>query len=192
VNSGVVVRFLEDGIYTAMSASPNGEYFMTTSLAKPYSFIVPYSRFPQDVKVVDGNGKLIKVIVNIPISENIPKGFGATRMGPRSFSWRADAPATLTYVEALDGGDPKKDADFRDQMMIWEAPFSSAASFGPKTKLRYGKLLAAGIQINQQKRQQSFLIEVGKTSTMIQEVFALLEMNMAAMSYTLTNKKNYI
>lgn len=136
--SGAIQTFLPAAIYSSLSSSPDGQYILCTSLTKPYSFIVPYSRFPQNVDVYDADGKAVKTIAQIPLSENIPKGFGATRMGPRSFSWRADAPATLTYVEALDGGDPKKEIDFRDQVFMWEAPFAGAAKKGPKTALRYG------------------------------------------------------
>ena len=130
--------FLPASIYSSMQSSPDGKYVLCTKLEKPYSFIVPYSRFPQVVNVYDQSGKLVKNIANIPLAENIPKGFGSTRTGPRSFSWRDDVAATLTYVEALDGGDPKKEADFRDQLYLWPAPFQGAASLGQKTKLRYG------------------------------------------------------
>ena len=43
----------------------------------------------------------------------MPITFSAVPTGPRSFGWRADAPATLAWVEAQDGGDPKKKADVR-------------------------------------------------------------------------------
>jgi dipeptidyl aminopeptidase/acylaminoacyl peptidase len=34
------------------------------------------------------------------------------------------APATLLYTQALDGGDPKNKAEFRDQLFAWDAPFA--------------------------------------------------------------------
>jgi len=127
-----------NAIYSGMTSAPNGQYTLLTEVVKPYSYIVPFSRFAQKIYVIDPSGKLVKSIAEIPPSENIPKGFGATRTGPRSFSWRADAPATLNYVEALDGGDPKKEVSFRDQVFMWEAPFDRAAIAGPKLPLRYG------------------------------------------------------
>jgi dipeptidyl aminopeptidase/acylaminoacyl peptidase len=45
--------------------------------------------------------------------------------GPRSVNWRADAPATLVWVEALDGGDPRKAAEKRDRLFALSAPFTA-------------------------------------------------------------------
>ncbi len=127
-----------NAIYSGITSSPDGKYSLLTEVVKPYSYIVPFSRFAQKIYVIDEHGKQVKLIAEIPASENIPKGFGATRTGPRSFSWRSDADATLNYVEALDGGDPKKETPFRDQVFLWEAPFDKPAIEGPKTKFRYG------------------------------------------------------
>ena len=37
--------------------------------------------------------------------------FDAVARGPRSVQWRADAPATLVWVEAQDGGDRQENDD---------------------------------------------------------------------------------
>ena len=93
-----------------MSTSPDGNYVMIYSIQKPFSYIVPFSRFPFDVEIFDKDGLKISTLAQIPSAENIAKGFGATRTGPRNFSWRADVPATIYWVEAQDNGDPKKEA----------------------------------------------------------------------------------
>ena len=57
----------------------------------------------------------------------MPISHDAVRPGPRSFGWRPDLPATLTYVEALDGGDPKAkpvEGGHRDRLMLLPAPFT--------------------------------------------------------------------
>ena len=51
--------------------------------------------------------------------------------------WRADKPATLVYVEALDEGDPAKKVEFRDAVYTWDAPFDSNPKLLAKTELRY-------------------------------------------------------
>jgi hypothetical protein len=38
--------------------------------------------------------------------------------GPRDFWWRSNRPATLTWAEALDDGDPNKKVPHRDRVMI--------------------------------------------------------------------------
>ena len=43
--------------------------------------------------------------------------------GGRDFGWRADADATLYWIEATDGGDPRAEAKFRDAVYTWRAPF---------------------------------------------------------------------
>ena len=59
----------------------------------------------------------------------MPKGFSSVRKGKRNMSWRADKPATLDYVEALDEGDQSKKVAFRDEIFLWKAPFNSPANF---------------------------------------------------------------
>jgi hypothetical protein len=48
----------------------------------------------------------------------MPKGFSSVRTGKRNMSWRADKPASLYFVEALDGGDQSKKADYRDEVFL--------------------------------------------------------------------------
>ena len=44
---------------------------------------------------------------------------------PRQASWRATAPATLVWVEALDEGNPRNQAEQRDKVLMLSAPFTS-------------------------------------------------------------------
>ena len=43
----------------------------------------------------------------------------------RNVSWRATAPHTLYWIEALDGGAPTAEVPHRDRLMRLEAPFTS-------------------------------------------------------------------
>lgn len=124
-------------IYTNESLSPNGEYVMLTTIEKPYSYIVPLSRFPQKSAVYNLKGELIKTVNEVPLSEIMPKGFSSVRKGKRNMSWRSDLPATLVYVEALDEGDQAIKVDFRDEVFLWEAPFNNTPKSMMKTKQRY-------------------------------------------------------
>jgi hypothetical protein len=58
--------------------------------------------------------------------------------GPRAYRWRADQPATLVWVEALDGGDLKNTVPFRDKVLSLAAPFSGQPVEVAKTEWRYG------------------------------------------------------
>src|SRR5690606_19108885 len=108
-----------------VSFSPNGEYLMLTTIEKPFSYLIPYSRFPMKSTVYDAKGNFVKVVNELELNEIIPQGFMAVRQGKRTMYWRADKPATLVYVEALDEGDPAKKVEFRDAVYTWDAPFDS-------------------------------------------------------------------
>ncbi len=137
INSKAKSKFGEPGMINQVSASPNGAYVFLNYIERPFSYIVPFYRFPQKNVVVDKNGNLVKLVAEIPLAENIPKGFGAVRKGPRNFEWRKDQPAELYWVEALDDGDPAKKVAHRDQLFFLQAPFSGSKKAGVKFKLRY-------------------------------------------------------
>ena len=145
--SGNATLFKSAAIYAGESFSPDGNYLMLTTIQKPYSYIVPLSRFPQKSVVYDLNGKEIKLVNEVPLTEIMPKGFSSVRTGRRNMNWRADQPATLYFVEALDGGDQAKQAEFRDEVFVWEAPFSSNPTSLIKTKQRYAGIMWANEKI---------------------------------------------
>ncbi|UGS24265.1 S9 family peptidase [Flavobacterium channae] len=145
--SGSTTLFKNADIYAGESFSPDGNYLMITTIQKPYSYIVPLSRFPQKTTVYDLKGNEIKVVNEVPLTEIMPKGFSSVRKGKRSMGWRADKPATLYFVEALDGGDQANKVDFRDEVFLWEAPFNANPTSLIKTKQRYGGIMWANDNI---------------------------------------------
>lgn len=117
--------FKPAAMYSVLSFSPDGNYLMASSIGKPFSYVVPYYRFPAKYVVYDLKGNEVKVVNDVPLIENLPKGFDSVQKGKRQFSWRDDKPATLYFVVALDEGDKSKNAEYRDEIFTWEAPFSS-------------------------------------------------------------------
>ncbi|MEM9929665.1 MAG: prolyl oligopeptidase family serine peptidase [Bacteroidota bacterium] len=138
---GTTSTFLPTDMYSGISFSPDGNYIMVTHLERPFSYLVPYRRFPSVTTIYAKDGKKVNTVNTVPLIEDLPKGFMATRKGRRNISWRADRPATLIYVEALDEGDPAKKVDFRDQVFRLPAPFSGKGIPMFKTINRY-----AGVQ----------------------------------------------
>lgn len=57
--------------------------------------------------------------------------------------WRADKPATLIYVVALDEGDQSKKVDFRDELFLWNAPFTTEATSMTKIQQRFDGIIWA-------------------------------------------------
>src|SRR5699024_3165149 len=135
--NGTVSDFLPADMYTNISFSPDGKYVMVSKLKRPFSYIVPYNRFPSETVVYDQTGSLVAEVNDVPLNEVLPKGFMAVRPGKRNMNWRADKPATLYWVEALDNGDPEVEAEFRDAVYEMEAPFNGNAKEILKTQQRF-------------------------------------------------------
>ena len=134
-------HFLDAKMYRNISVSPNGKYVMVSFIKKPFSYLVPYYRFPTETSVYDLNAKEIKVISDAPLQEVLPKGFMAVSNNKRNISWRKDHPASLYYVQALDKGDPEIEVPFRDAIYQWEAPFSGTPILLTKVKNRYAGII---------------------------------------------------
>ncbi len=138
--NGNLTKFKDADLYTGGSFSPDGNYYMLTTLKKPFSYIVPLQRFPMTTSVYDLNGKLIKEVNNVPLTEIMPKGFASTREGKRNMYWKDNDPSTLIFVQALDGGDQAKKVENRDEIFFWKAPFNEAPQSFYKTKQRFAGL----------------------------------------------------
>lgn len=133
--------FKKADLYVSESFSPDGEYIMLTTIQKPFSYLVTLNRFPMKTVVYDKNGNEVKVVNEIALSEVMPKGFMAVREGKRNMNWRADKPASLYFVEALDNGDPAKNVEYRDEVFTWDAPFTNSPRALVKLQQRFGGIV---------------------------------------------------
>ncbi|MEM9840443.1 MAG: prolyl oligopeptidase family serine peptidase [Pseudomonadota bacterium] len=111
----------EARIYTSVEASPDGQYLLMEWIEEPFSYQVPWSRFPRTTAVADIRGNILEVIVERPLADNLPVQGVVT--GPRSVTWHPTAPSTLIWSEAQDGGDPRVKTDVRESVMRLAAPF---------------------------------------------------------------------
>ena len=133
-------NFGKPGIIKSLTTSPDANYILVATVKQPFSYLVQYDRFPFSLDIFDKNGNHLQQFADIPLAENIPKGFGAVREGKRDIAWRGDRPASLYWVEAQDGGDPNVEAEIRDQLFYLEAPFDKAPTKSISFKLRFGGL----------------------------------------------------
>ena len=118
-------KWLDSDIYTSINFSPDGNYVKVNTVHKPFSYLVPYRRFPSKTTIYTKDGKKVETVVEVPLIEDLPKGFMSVRKGKRNFRWRNDKPATLVYTKALDDGDPENKVAFRDEVFELEAPFNT-------------------------------------------------------------------
>jgi dipeptidyl aminopeptidase/acylaminoacyl peptidase len=106
----------QPAIYRSISLSPDKKFILTTTIDKPFSYLVPAFGFPHTVSVIDLDGKLVKSLAKNPTSEGQPIGFDDVVTFPRGYDWRNDEPSTITYVQALDNGLGRKKAEYRDAL----------------------------------------------------------------------------
>ncbi len=114
------------GLFTYTSASPDGQYVLTNSLHTPFSYLIPYTRFPTRIEVFDRAGKSVKLVASVPLQEGL--AIGSVRPGPRAVSWRLDQPATLSWTAALDRGEADSKERRRDGWYTLAAPFTGSAT----------------------------------------------------------------
>lgn len=126
------------GILENVTPSPSGDYILVSRLKRPFSRLVPLNGFPKEIEIWNRRGELVKKIADVPSSEFIP--IGGVEPGPRNCRWRPDQPATVTWVEALDGGNSKNKVPFRDNVLALAAPFSGEPIAVAKTEWRFGSL----------------------------------------------------
>ncbi len=93
-------------------------------LHRPYSYVTTFDHFPAEVQVWDLHGAVMHTMASLPLFDRVPVHGVPT--GPRDFQWRATDPATLTWTEALDGGDWNVKVPARDKVLLQKAPFTAA------------------------------------------------------------------
>ncbi len=127
------------GLTFDLSPSPDGRYLLVQTLHRPFSYLVPAFRFPRRTEVWDLDGKVVHTLADLPLQEEIPIAFDSVATGPRAARWREDAPATLFWVEALDGGDAGREAAERDRLYL-PAPFGEEPVPLATLALRFEKI----------------------------------------------------
>ena len=138
---GSSVPWLGSAMYQEISFSPDGEYIMISAIQRPFSYLVPNSRFPSTRIIYTKEGQLVSTVAEAPLMENLPKGFMAVPSGRRSFRWRNDQPASLVFVKALDEGNPDSLVAFRDEVFQLEAPFDEMPMSMLKTQNRFSSII---------------------------------------------------
>jgi dipeptidyl aminopeptidase/acylaminoacyl peptidase len=120
----------QPGVIESVSASPDGRFALIDERHHPYSYLLPFEMFAERVSVIDLKSGDTKQLADKPLEDTIPNIHDAVETGPREFEWRSDVPATVFWLEAADGGDPRTEAPVRDRLFMLQAPFA-----GPPQKL---------------------------------------------------------
>lgn len=134
-------QVLPQALYDRVAPSPDAAHLLVQEIRKPYSYLVPYNRFPKSVYITDLTGKKVADVVQTPLLDDIPTAFNAVEKGPRGMYWRADRPSSLYYFVTLDSGNPKLDVEQRDALYVWDAPWKTPARQIATTPLRATSVL---------------------------------------------------
>ncbi|WP_421789481.1 prolyl oligopeptidase family serine peptidase [Hyphobacterium sp.] len=125
----------EPGFFYSADPAPGGEMILIGEMLQPFSYDVPWSRFADRTYVIDLDGNEIAEIAQQPIADNVP--IGGVISGRRNVGWQASHPARVVWAEALDGGDPRVEADQRDSVWMLDAPFDGEPVEVVRTEDRY-------------------------------------------------------
>jgi dipeptidyl aminopeptidase/acylaminoacyl peptidase len=130
----------QPGVFENATPSPNAAYVLLRERHHPYSYLLPFERFPERVSVLSVKTGAAKQLADKPLEDNVPNIRDAVPAGPRDYEWRSDAPASILWVEAGDGGDPRKEATVRDSLFLLDAPFEGAPRKWTDLPLRYRRV----------------------------------------------------
>ena len=124
----------EPGLYARVSAAPDGRRLLVERLLRPFSWLVPASRFARSVEVWTRDGDTA-TLAELPLADAVP--IGGVPTGPRGHRWNPAEPATVVWSEAQDGGDPKAEVPHRDHVYSLSAPFDGEPVELTRTEYRF-------------------------------------------------------
>jgi dipeptidyl aminopeptidase/acylaminoacyl peptidase len=137
---GTVRRIGRAALHDRVAPSPDGQWLLVSERVHPYSYQFPLDKFPQRLSVFRlADGSVTKVIEK-PLESEVPIAMDAVGPGPRAVEWRPDAPATLVWANALDGGDPARAVAERDELLTLSAPFTAAPASLARLQARFHEL----------------------------------------------------
>jgi dipeptidyl aminopeptidase/acylaminoacyl peptidase len=133
--SGKTTLVGQAAIFQSIDPAPDGHHLLVTRAHRPFSYLYPDFAFPKELEVWDTKGKVVYKLASLPLADQVP--IDGVITGPRTPRWRPNEPATLIWVKALDGGDPKKKVAHRDSVLMLKAPFTSQPVEIFKTEHRF-------------------------------------------------------
>lgn len=137
-DTGAVTAIGRPGIFLAAAPSPDGSFLLTERAEPPWSHAVPFQSFGRAIEILDAAGAVVRTIDRRPAAEEVP--VDGVPEGPRQPEWHPLAGATLVWAEALDGGDPEREAPHRDRILALAAPFAAEPREVLKLEQRFQSL----------------------------------------------------
>jgi dipeptidyl aminopeptidase/acylaminoacyl peptidase len=176
--AGLETPIGKPAIYSGVTLSPDKNYMMVRTIKKPFSYLVSAGGFPSVLNITDRTGKLVKMLADLPSTEERPSGNDNVQNVPRGFDWRDDEPATITWTVALDSGLIKKNVEYHDAVLQLAAPFTATPKEILKTKMRFGGIswgnaTLALVRENSRTKQLSRLSKYNPTTGALETLYEL-------------------
>ena len=111
------------GLFARVAGAPDDRHLLVERIEPPFPRTVPASRFARAIEIWTPDGKVVE-IARRPVADTVP--IGGVPTGPRGHRWNPTRPATVVWIEALDGGDPRREVAQRDRVRSLAAPFDEA------------------------------------------------------------------
>lgn len=177
--SGRITPVSKPAIYAQADPAPDGKHILLARIHRPYSYLHTAFSFPRDIEIIDRSGKVIHKVASLPLADQVP--LEGVPVGPRSVEWRPTEPATLVWVEALDGGDTRKPATLRDRVLMLKAPFTGQPTEVMKTEQRFagltfgekGGMALLGDYDRNRRWSRTFLLDVDNPAQAPRVIFDL-------------------
>ena len=112
MNSGSLAPIGKPAIFESARMSPDGQYFIVTTIHRPFSYSYPARSFPKEIEIWDRTGKVLRKMASLPLGAGRGGAGGgptddepdaAPAVGPRNLGWRPNEPATLLWFEGTGG-----------------------------------------------------------------------------------------
>lgn len=134
--TGKITPIGKPGIFEGVNLSTDGKYMLITREHRPFSYLHPAREFPKEVEIWNRAGVMVHKVASVPTPRTASRG-GGVAPGPRQFRWLPNEPASLMWVEALDGGNPREKVPNRDKVVELRAPFTGQPAEIARTQERF-------------------------------------------------------
>lgn len=114
--NGNIKKIGTKDVFCNVEPSPDSKYIIVERILKPYSYVVPMTKFPRKIQVWSMDGTLIKNMATLPLQETKELSPDNYSILPRNYKWRSDTPATLYWAQ-------KKSKKDNDIVYALKAPF---------------------------------------------------------------------
>jgi dipeptidyl aminopeptidase/acylaminoacyl peptidase len=177
--TGRATPFGQPAIYASAQPSPGGRDLLVVQVHRPFSYLHPMEAFPKEVEVWDHSGKTLWKVASLPLEDRVP--INGVPTGPRDYQWRPTEPASLVWVEAMDGGNPKEKVPHRDHIYMIKGPFKGEPQEVFLTEQRFrgvqfsqsGKFALVEDYDRDKRWQRTFVIDPDKPNPEPKLLFSL-------------------